>query len=97
MSMARLAFSEHRASGDVEGGEQRGGAVAHIVVGNPFHITESHRQNRLGAVEGLESDSSRRRTRPRRYREGSGRGQQCRGLLTKNGSVESLKLRVRCG
>lgn len=53
MAMARLAFSEHHSSCNVERGEQRGSAVPHIVVGNPFHIAQSHRQNRLRAVEGL--------------------------------------------
>jgi hypothetical protein len=39
---------------DVEGSEQRGGAVAFIVVGNGGASLLLHRQPRLGAVKGLD-------------------------------------------
>jgi hypothetical protein len=53
MSVTRPALGEHGAGGDVEGGKQRRGAVAHIIVGDAFDIAEPHRQHRLGAIERL--------------------------------------------
>ena len=38
MAVARPALGEDRAGGDVEGGKQRGGAVADIIVGDAFDI-----------------------------------------------------------
>ena len=38
---------------DVERGEERGSAVAIVVVSHPLNITEPHRQPRLGALQGL--------------------------------------------
>lgn len=40
--------------GDVEGGEQRGQAVADVVVGAPLGHARHHRQHRLGPVQGLD-------------------------------------------
>jgi hypothetical protein len=54
MAMARLALGDDRAVKHVEGGEQRGGAVALIVVGNAFDVAEPHGKHGLGAFEGLD-------------------------------------------
>ena len=48
------AAAEHRAVQDVERGEQRGGAVADIVVGHRPGLAGLERQTRLGAVQGLD-------------------------------------------
>ena len=52
--VALHAAAEHRAVEDVEGGEQRGGAVADIVVGHGPGLAGLERQTRLGAVERLD-------------------------------------------
>ena len=52
--MARLALADDRAAGDVEGGEQRGGAVTQVIVGHAFDVAEAHRQQRLAALQGLD-------------------------------------------
>ena len=53
MAMARLAFGEDGASGDVEGREQGGGAVANVIVGDALDVPQAHGQHRLSAVQGL--------------------------------------------
>ena len=53
MAMAWFAFGEDRPGSDVEGGKERGGAMANVVMSDSFHVTEAHRQHRLSAVEGL--------------------------------------------
>ena len=53
MAVARFALGQHRSGGDVESGKQGRGAVSDIVVGDSFHIAESHGQNRLGAIQSL--------------------------------------------
>ena len=52
--VARAALGQDCAGGDVEGGEQGGGAVAHIVMGDALGIAEPHRQQRLGALQRLD-------------------------------------------
>lgn len=52
--MPGVAPAGHRARGDVERREQRGGAVACVVVRMAFHLPWSHRQQRLRAVERLD-------------------------------------------
>ena len=42
------------AGGHVQGGEQRRGAVADVVVGDPLDVTQPHGQHRLGALQGLD-------------------------------------------
>ena len=54
MPVARLALREHLAIGDVQSGKQSGGAVADVVVRDPFDVAQSHRQQRLRALEGLD-------------------------------------------
>ena len=49
-----FALGDHRTSGYVQGGKQRCGAVAVVVVGAPLDVAQAHRQQRLGAVQGLD-------------------------------------------
>lgn len=56
MAMTCLALRQDSAGGDVERGEQGGGAMANVVVGGSFDISQSHGQHRLSAVEGLYLD-----------------------------------------
>ena len=51
--MALLALGQDAAVGDVQGREQRRGAMAHIVVGDAFDAAQTHGQHRLGPLEGL--------------------------------------------
>ena len=51
--MPLIAAVGDRAGGDLQGGEQGRGAVALVVVGSFLGQTRAHRQDRLGAVEGL--------------------------------------------
>ena len=53
VTVALHAAAEHRAVQDVERGEQRGGAVADIVVGHRPGLARLERQPRLCAIEGL--------------------------------------------
>src|SRR4030042_957484 len=53
MSMARFTFAEHFSAGDVQSGEEGGGAVAYIMMRHPLHIPQSHGQNWLSAIQGL--------------------------------------------
>ena len=52
--MARKTLSDNLAGGDVQRREERGGAVAHVVVGAPLGLTRPHGQHRLRAVERLD-------------------------------------------
>ena len=51
--MARPALGEDGAVEQVEGREQRGGAVTTIVVRHALDVAEAHGEERLGAIEGL--------------------------------------------
>ena len=53
VAMATAALADHFAGGDVQGREQRGRAVALLVVGSLFRQPRSQRQNRLGAIQRL--------------------------------------------
>ena len=53
VAVSLAAPGDHLAGGDVEGGEQGGGAVADVVVGDALDVSEPHGQHRLGAVERL--------------------------------------------
>ena len=52
--MTLVAFADDEARGDVERGEQRGRAVADIVVGAPLRDAGHHRQDRLLAIQRLD-------------------------------------------
>src|SRR5271156_5382420 len=54
VAMALHVATDDRAIEDVEGGEQRGGAVTFVVVGHRPGPTRLHRQARLGAVKSLD-------------------------------------------
>ena len=53
MTVPCLAPRQDSAGGDVECGEQGGGAMSNVVVGHTFYISKSDGQHRLGPVEGL--------------------------------------------
>src|SRR6476620_10505721 len=53
LAVPLIAAVGDRAGGDLQGGEQGRGAVALVVVGSFLGQTRAHRQDRLGAVEGL--------------------------------------------
>jgi hypothetical protein len=48
--VARHAFADDGSGLDVEGGKERGRPVPLIVMGVPFGLPWSHRQQRLGAI-----------------------------------------------
>ncbi len=49
VAMTALARREPRAGGQVQRGEQRGGARANLMMGHAFDIAPAHRQQGLGA------------------------------------------------
>ena len=49
-----VALADDEARGDIEGGEQRGRPVPHVVVRAAFGNARHHRQDRLFAVQGLD-------------------------------------------
>lgn len=53
MSMACLALGDDFTVSDIECREQRGGAMTHVVVGDPLDVAESHGQHGLSSVERL--------------------------------------------
>jgi len=53
MAMAGFAFGEDSPRSDVEGGKESGCAMANVVVCDPFHVAQAHRQHRLGTVQSL--------------------------------------------
>ena len=53
-AMARIAFADHPSGGDVKGSEQRGGAMALVVVAAPRRLAGAHRQHGLAAVQRLD-------------------------------------------
>ena len=54
MTVAGLALSDHGTGGHIQRGEQRGGAVADVVMGDALHVAQAHRQQRLGPVQCLD-------------------------------------------
>jgi hypothetical protein len=54
VTVPRLAGCGDLAGGDLQCGEQRGGAVADVVVAAPLGQPGLQRQDRGGAVQGLE-------------------------------------------
>jgi hypothetical protein len=53
-SVAREALADHLVGGDVEGGEQRGRAVALVIMAAARRLAGPHGQRRLAAVERLD-------------------------------------------
>ena len=54
IAVVGLALSDHRPSGHIQRGKQGGGAMADGVMGDALHVTQSHGQQGLGAIEGLD-------------------------------------------
>ena len=54
MPVPRLADPGDLAGGDLERGEQGGGAVPDVVVGPPLGLAGLHRQRLLGSVQRLD-------------------------------------------
>jgi hypothetical protein len=54
VAMPGLAGAGHGAGGDLQGGEQGGGAVPHIVVAAAFRAAGLHREHLLGPVQRLD-------------------------------------------
>ena len=54
MAVPRLAWGDDFAALHIEGGEQRGRAVAQVVMRDAFEVAHAHRQDRLGALQGLD-------------------------------------------
>ncbi len=54
MAMPGLAGVDDRAGSDLERGEQRGGAVAEVVVGGLLRQSRTQRQDRGGPLQGLD-------------------------------------------
>ena len=52
-AVAPIALSDDLACGDVKGCEERGRAVALVIVSAPLDLPRAQRQQRLGAIEGL--------------------------------------------
>ena len=52
--MAPVALANHLAGPGVQSGEEGRGAVAHVIMGAPLHLARAQRQERLGAVQGLD-------------------------------------------
>ena len=53
MAVLAVAFADDFARGDIQGGKERGGAVAIVVVGSALGLSGFHRQNRLAAFQSL--------------------------------------------
>ena len=51
MAVLAVAFADDFAGGDIQGGKERGGAVAIVVVGSALRLSGFHRQNRLAAFK----------------------------------------------
>ena len=54
VAMARPALGQDPAGGNVQGGEEGGGAVADVAVRDAFDVTQSEGQEGLGALQGLD-------------------------------------------
>ena len=84
------APADHLAGGDVEGREQRGRAVALVIVGSPFRLSGTPATVACG--RGLAPDFSRRRSAPA---PGGSRYRPSRTFSTNNGSFDGLKVSLR--
>lgn len=54
MPVARPALGEHFAGGYIERGDQRGGAMADVVVGDVLHVSQVDGQHPLRPVQSLD-------------------------------------------
>lgn len=97
MAMTRLALRDDRPGRRIEGCKQRGGPVPEVIMGDPFGVAKAHGEDRLAALQGLDlvfssTQSTSALSGGLRYKPTISRT-----FSTKNGSVESLNDRVRCG
>jgi hypothetical protein len=53
-AMARHAFADNGPGLDVECGKQRCHAMLFVIMGTPFDLSRTHRQERLGAIQRLD-------------------------------------------
>ena len=67
MSVTSSALSENLAGADIESGTQRDGTVAGMIMGNSFHVSQTHGQKGVAYGPGLESGSSRLHIKPWTY------------------------------
>src|SRR5271169_4037914 len=97
MAMARHALADDRAVEDIERREQRGRAVADVIMGHRSGPALLDRQARLGAVECLDLallvDREHQAVRRRVEIDPT----TSRNLAANAGSCDSLKRRTRCG
>ncbi len=54
MAMAGLALRNYPTRDDIECREQGGGAVAEVIMRDPFGVAQAHRQHRLGTFQRLD-------------------------------------------
>ena len=97
MAVPRFALCKHCARRDIQCGEQSRCSIANVIVRHAFGITQTHRQHGLRTVQRLNlafliDAQHQRMIRRFRYRPAISRT-----FSTKNGSLDSLKVRVRCG
>ena len=92
-----VALADDEARRDVERGEQRGRAVPYIIVRPGLGYARHHRQNRLLPIERLDLAFlvKAKDKRPVGWREVE--ADDVAYLSTNNGSVDSLKVWLRCG
>ena len=96
-AVAGVACAGDRAGGDLQHGEQGGGAVADVVVGLPFGDAWAHRQDQPGPVRGLDLGFSSAQTATAFCCGARYRSTTSRILAFSCGPVENLKPEVRCG
>jgi len=65
MAVPGLALDDDLAALHVEGGKQRRRAVAHVVMGDAFDVTQTYRQDRLGKAPRYRAPCRRRTDRSR--------------------------------
>jgi len=97
MPVTLAARADDLAGGHIEGREQRRGSVADIVVSVALDIAQSQRKRRLGPVKSLDlallvDTGTTALSGGLRYRPTTSRT-----FSTKNGSLDSLKVLLRCG
>ena len=97
LAMARLTQGNHFTIEGVECREQGGSAVAVVIVSYSFDIAQSHRQDRLGTFQRLDLALLIHTQHQRLVGRIKVAPYDVATCSTKNGSVESLKLLLRCG
>ena len=96
-AMSSITAAEDVTGGDIEGGEQRRRAMPPVVVVAPLSLPERERQERLGTVERLHLallvEAQHQGMIGRAHIETD----NVAHLSMNSGSVDSLKVSVRCG